>query len=425
MKKQLLIIPLLIFLTGPIFSQGIASGQTGTPDDHALRIYLDCGYCDMEYFKTWFTEVDYVVERKDADVYILITGIETGSGGMEYRMMLKGSGRYSSFSDTIIFNVPADATDEITRSEILKYTQLALVPCLLKTPSKARMDLFIEDLGEGMSLKKEDDPWKNWMFRISARGSLMNQKCSKSHSASGGLYVSKVNSKVKFESNNEFGFDENRLTLYDGDSVIFSMFQSMKSYSSGNLFVRSLGNHAGIGAIATFLKSDFSNVDLRFVTGPAVEFNLYSYEDATTKQFRILYAPVYEHTDYKDTTIYNRISDYLFRHELQVKFMHVGSWGELNLTGVATSYLNNWKQFSAGVSAMANIYLGKGLSFDLSCGYSYIQNQIGLRKDTMNPEDFITNQYETQTDFSYYIMGGISFRFGSIFNNTVNPRFGP
>jgi hypothetical protein len=424
MKRPILTTFLLLFLISNSFSQGITDEKEMT--QYALRIYLDCAYCDIEYFKTNFTDIDYVIERKDADVYVLVTGLQTGSGGMEYQMMLKGQGRFKTHLDTLAFNTPADATDEVVRSTILKYTKLALVPYLLKSPVRSKMELMLDqDIGI-VEMIKEDDPWRNWMFLVDARGSYASQKTGNSLSLSGGLYISKVNEKVKFESSNSFSFNEGEQRLYDdaGDSLLFYNFQSLKDYSSTNIFVRSLGNHAGIGGMAAFEKSDFRNIDRQFAVGPAFEYNVYSYEDATQKQFRFLYSIIYEHTDYLQETMNGKLHDYLFSQKLQAKYMYIGSWGEVNINAFGTNYLNDWRLFSAGVNGTTRIYLGKGLSFDISCGYSIIQNQINVI-DPEDPFDIYTDEIELQTDYSFYMMGGISFRFGSIFNNVVNPRFGP
>jgi len=38
-----------------------------------LRVYLDCDACDFDYLRTEVTFVDYVRDRQDAAVHILVT----------------------------------------------------------------------------------------------------------------------------------------------------------------------------------------------------------------------------------------------------------------------------------------------------------------------------------------------------------------
>lgn len=77
--------------------------------------------------------------------------------------------------------------------------------------------------------------------------------------------------------------------------------------------MKSLGNHCGIGGYAAFGKSEYSNLDFQMILGPAIEFNLFSYEDATSRQFTILYSVMYEHTNYKKLTIYDKMHDCLYQ----------------------------------------------------------------------------------------------------------------
>jgi hypothetical protein len=39
-------------------------------------------------------------------------------------------------------------------------------------------------------------------------------------------------------------------------------------------------------------------------------------------------------------------------------------------------------------------------------------------------EELLLGQREMYSDFNYNVGIGLSYRFGSIFNNAVNPRFG-
>ena len=64
----------------------------------------------------------------------------------------------------------------------------------------------------------------------------------------------------------------------------------------------------------------------------------------------------------------------------------------------------------------------KGLSLDISSRYSFIHDQLSLRKGTASIEDVLLHQEELSTTYSYYFRICISYTFGSIYNNVVNPR---
>jgi hypothetical protein len=422
MKKQILFVAFITGMAIHASSQENSDTMAGT-SDRSLSIYLDCPCCDMDYFRTRFTLVNYVTEQRDADVYILVTDIGTGSGGTEYRMILNGNNRFGIYKDTVVFTLPADVTQEVMRSALLKYTQFALVPFLMKTPARKHLSLYIDEETDENERTDQPDPWRSWTFTLSGSGRLYNEKTYRNYGITCGLYISKITPEIKLESNNFFEFDESRFRLYDNDTLIYSVVSTQKTLSSSNLFVKSLGGHCGIGGIASVMKSDYSNLDLEMVAGPAVEFNLFSYEDASQKQLRFLYAVKYIHSDYIDSTVYNRMQDDLFMHELHIKFMYIDQWGEVLLNLSGSSYLDDWSHYYAGFRAMAGIKIVKGLSFDISGGLSYIRNQISLKKGSVSAEEFLLGDREMQTNFNYNISLGLSFRFGSVFNNTVNPRF--
>ena len=58
-----------------------AGAQDITPQEH-VRVFLDCGACDFDYLRREVDFVDYVHDRKDADVHILVTtqGTSTRTG---------------------------------------------------------------------------------------------------------------------------------------------------------------------------------------------------------------------------------------------------------------------------------------------------------------------------------------------------------
>jgi hypothetical protein len=387
----------------------------------ALNIFLDCNHCDFDFIRTNFTIVNYVNDYKDADVHILITALPTGSGGSAYHIILLGQGRYKYMADTVMFDLPEDVTAEEVNAALLRKIKLGLVPYLLKSPYGEKLSLKID---KSPVIINEEDPWKSWVFDISGSGSFSSQKTSQDFNLNGSFYLSKITPEIKIESSNNFGYYESKLRYYEDDTLVFSLNLTQKDLSSRNLFVKSLGNHCGIGGFASFGKSEYSNLDFQMILGPAVEFNLFSYEEATSKQFRILYAVLYEYTNYKKLTIYNKMNDYLFRHDLSINFMYYETWGTVSATAYGSSYINNLSQYSLGASSIAYIRLFKGMSFNISGGIAYCQNQRSLRQQAFSTEGFLTGQWEMKKDFSYSMMIGLSYRFGSMNNNAVNPRFG-
>ena len=71
-----------------------------------------------------------------------------------------------------------------------------------------------------------------------------------------------------------------------------------------------------------------------------------------------------------------------------------------------------------------NIRIFKGLSLQIEGGVAHVNDQLNLRKGEVTEEQRLLKLTEMAT--KYLIEGGIelSYTFGSIYNNIVNPRFG-
>ena len=65
-----------------------ASAQQDANGAQALRIFLDCNRCDRDYLRIEIT--NYVRDRRDAQVHVLITTERTGGGGTAYTLDFVG-----------------------------------------------------------------------------------------------------------------------------------------------------------------------------------------------------------------------------------------------------------------------------------------------------------------------------------------------
>ena len=81
-----------------------------------LKAFLDCQDCFSDFLRTEVTFVDYVRDRTEADVHVLITAAETGSGGVEYTIAFIGLKAFSGTDRTLkTVTVRADPEDVVRR----------------------------------------------------------------------------------------------------------------------------------------------------------------------------------------------------------------------------------------------------------------------------------------------------------------------
>ncbi len=76
-----------------------------------------------------------------------------------------------------------------------------------------------------------------------------------------------------------------------------------------------------------------------------------------------------------------------------------------------------------GITANTNVRIGGGLSFFVNLNASTVHNQLNLVRGNVTQQEVFTRQRQLASNYNYYTSFGLSFRFGSILNNFVNPRF--
>lgn len=76
-----------------------------------------------------------------------------------------------------------------------------------------------------------------------------------------------------------------------------------------------------------------------------------------------------------------------------------------------------------GLNANSDVRIGSGLSFFANLNANIVHNQIYLVKGNITEQELLTRQRQLGSTFNYYTSFGLAYRFGSILNNFVNPRF--
>ncbi len=97
---------LSLFFTVSLPGQEPESAQEPEADSLAqrvdgLRIFIDCSRCDMNYIREEIPYVNYVRDVKEAQLYILETREQTGSGGNRYTYSFVGQQEYKGINDTL------------------------------------------------------------------------------------------------------------------------------------------------------------------------------------------------------------------------------------------------------------------------------------------------------------------------------------
>ena len=89
-----------------------------------------------------------------------------------------------------------------------------------------------------------------------------------------------------------------------------------------------------------------------------------------------------------------------------------------------SNYLHDWSKNNLSLDIYLNLRIAKGLSFRLYGGASMIHNQLSLVKGGATTEEILLRRKLIGTQYYLFSSFGITYTFGSIYSNVVNPRFG-
>jgi hypothetical protein len=134
-------------------------------------------------------------------------------------------------------------------------------------------------LGADAAVSEVRDPWNHWVFRVGAGGSLSAEQQQQFANANGSLSVSRVTEAWKIGIRLRGSYFESQFEINDTTTI-----ESVTEfYGAEGLLVRSVGNHWGVGLQQDTESSTFSNYDLAFRLGPAVEYNIFPYSQSTRR----------------------------------------------------------------------------------------------------------------------------------------------
>jgi len=412
MKKIKLFLILILF-SSLAFPQSPDSLPVTKND--APNLYLDCHACDMSFIRTELDYVNYVIDQADADIFIMITRQSTGSNGRVYTLTLEGRKSFIGQNDTLTYVTDQDMSDDQVRQTTLKYIELGLVRYIMKTPLSENLSISFR---QGESLEQPEDRWDFWVFKTSLNGWFNGQSTYQSLNMHANISANRITEDWKIRLSAYGSYDEDE---YEYDGIIYNSYSQGQSFYA--LLVKSISDHLSIGGAAGVRTSSYSNMDLGIWINPAVEYNVYPYSESTRREFRFKYEVGYKQNQYSEITIYDKLEESLFVHQLEIAYEIKQPWGSADMEIEGSQYLHDLEKYRFDVRGELSFKMFKGLSFDTRVRYSMIRNQISLPRGTATQEEILLNRQELETDYSYSGSMGISYTFGSIYNNIVNPRF--
>ncbi len=99
-------------------------------------------------------------------------------------------------------------------------------------------------------------------------------------------------------------------------------------------------------------------------------------------------------------------------------------WGSISTTLEGSHYFHDFKKNRLEFYTDLSLRIFKGLSLNVYGKYSAIHDQLSLPKAGASFEEILLKRRMLETTYNYWASIGLSYTFGSIYSNVVNPRFG-
>jgi hypothetical protein len=402
-------------------AQPAASQVEGVVMPERLAVFLDCGFCNETFIRQEMTYVDWVRDRQVADVHVLVTDQDTGAGGEAQTFDVIGLGPFDGMDYSTVYTTTASATQAEERDGFLRTLQAVLVPYLMQTPMGplVRVDVDAPEGAGTLQAQPQDDPWDNWTFEIYADGGADFESRQQSFNARYGVYVNRVTEDWKIQLRPFFNYNDDRFERNDETIRSISRRNGFTSY-----VVKSISPHWSVGGFGDVFTSTFDNVDMRYRLMPAIEWSLFPYREATRRQLTIGYRVGASHITYQDTTIYNEIQQLLPEHTLAAAYEVTQPWGEIDLGMDASQYLHELERYAVSFNGSVDVRITQGLSLRVGGNVAFIHNQLNLPRGDADLEEVLLRRRQLETNYEAGLSFGFRYRFGSIYNNIVNPRFG-
>jgi hypothetical protein len=301
----------------------------------------------------------------------------------------------------------------------VQYLKLGLTRFVAKTSyaSLLQIDFGSSDSKDSTATPTKD-PWNYWVFQFGADASFSGSTNYESQYFNGYFSANRETDDWKINFSTSLNNDL-RTYIDNGRESNFKR----KEYYSDFQVARSINSHWSYGVAASYANSLFSNIQVGLRLRPKLEYSVYPYSKFNSQRivFQYMIGPVYN--NYYDSTIFFKTQETQVQQSLNMITSFTKPWGGIYLGVFYSHYFEDFGKNNLSFNGAVSWKIAKGLNFAIWGYYSLINDQIGLRKGEATRDDLLTKNRELFSSFEYNLGVGFSYRFGSILNSIVNPRF--
>ncbi len=413
----------MVLAAAPVFGQD--AGRGGRTD--ALHVFFECsggfgGGCDQRQFRTDIGWVNWMRDRQDAEVHVIVTTQRTGSGGAQYSLDFIGLGDLAAFEDRLSYtSLGTDVRDETVRG-VGQILAVGLARFSLLAGAPTRLEVGSADAADAtdrlVTAEEVDDPWDFWVFEVNVGADFEGESTRKERSFRSGLDASRITEawKLEFEADASFSRDEIQLS----DTTIID---SRRRWDTDVSAVYALASHWSTGVEARAGAATATNQDFSASILPTLEFSVWPYEESPRRRLRAQYRVGLRHFNYEETTVFGFDRETRGVQELELSINQRQPWGSVFANVEGSHYLHDLDKYRVSSGGFLSFRVIRGLNLRVNGRVSWIRDQLFLAAGGVSDEEILLQRRRLASNFDWDLGVGLSFQFGSIYNNVVNNRF--
>ncbi|MCP4727584.1 MAG: hypothetical protein GY863_21270 [bacterium] len=410
-----MILCICILVLCPCFA--FAQEQAVTEESQKPNVFLDRFRRYETHIRDEISQINYVRDPRQAEIYVLLTQQQTG-GGEEFTVTFTGQETFQGINDTLRFVSRQDETENERRDTLVKLLKIGLVRYLVRTDQADAINVNLGERRRGTRRMPENDKWNFWVFRLNASADLEGEENDIESNFSGGITANRITDAWKINIRFRPEYTERRT---DTEEEIFKTYRRENRFNG--LFVKSITNHWSTGLIAEVISDTRINTNLAVSAAAALEYNIFPYSMSTRRQFTFRLGIWGNKTKYKEETIFNKTQEDLYYSTFSIGTEVIERWGQIDSTIEGKLYFHDTEFNKLDWNTRIDIRIFRGLSFNIFGRVSLIHDQLYISKGDAEIDEILLKQTQLLTSWSYNTRFGFSYLFGSPYNNVVNSRF--
>lgn len=403
---------IILFFTINLFAQEIQETKK------QLNFFLECEACDFTFVRQELEFVSFVRDPKLADVHILSSHSQTGSGGRKYFLQFIGMNTFEGKNFDYEYLAEQSQTDDQTRKGLLKLIQTGILQYYSKAGLLSQVNIDLEE-GEFTILDELiADPWKLWVFQLEAGSFFQKEETQNEYSFNTELRIDKVTELWKTRIEGQY-MNSRENYIDDGEKIENNQNETEINAN----YVYSLSPHWSAGVFGGYSSRTYLNIKHLYQFAPGIEYNIFPWDVSNRKIFTLRYETGIRNYFYNDITIYDKTNELLFYQELGLNLELVQPWGTIETSLEGRHYFHDFSKNRLVFDTELSVRLTKQFSVFGQIEAQVVHDQLYLPKGDASLEDILLERRKQATTYELGGQIGLRFTFGSIYNSVVNERF--